>query len=399
MPPTAPCIVSLGPSYGEWLPYDQHPAVMRDATVAVEDRRFRSHLGVDPIGIARSVKVALRIAAAGLQGGSTITQQLARNDLPRTTRRSSAASSANGSWRWRWSASSPRTRSSNSTSTRSITAAAPTASTPPARKFFGHGANTLSLAEAAVIAGLVKAPSQLFADRRCRGRGRPRRRRARSVMQRNRRDHRGARPPAPIPRRSSSRPSRKQNSVRYFTDWALPQLELLIDETDAPLEVWTTLDLGMQRAADAAIRANAPAGAQGALVALDRDGAVRAMVGGKDYVVVDLQPRDAGDAPAGIVVQAVRLSRRAGGRAQARGHDRRRAGDDRRLEPAQRFAAQFAAQVTLRTAFAYSLNTVAAKLGQEVGFATVADMARRFGITTPVNTHPVDGARHVATCG
>src|SRR3569623_2558068 len=44
--------------------------------------------------------------------------------------------------------------------------------------------------------------------------------------------------------------------------------------------------------------------------------------------------------------------------------------------------------VTLRTAFAYSLNTVAAKLGQEVGFSTVADMARRFGITTPVNTHP-----------
>ena len=46
-----------------------------------------------------------------------------------------------------------------------------------------------------------------------------------------------------------------QNSVRYFTDWALPQLEVLIDETSRPLEVWTTLDLNMQRAADAAIRA------------------------------------------------------------------------------------------------------------------------------------------------
>ncbi|MFX5351270.1 hypothetical protein ABTD19_17735, partial [Acinetobacter baumannii] len=76
----------------------------------------------------------------------------------------------------------------------------------------------------------------------------------------------------------------KQNSVRYFTDWALPQLEALIDEPTRPLEVWTTLDIGMQRAADAAIRANAPKGAQGALVSIDRDGAVRAMVGGTDYV-------------------------------------------------------------------------------------------------------------------
>jgi penicillin-binding protein 1A len=83
--------------------------------------------------------------------------------------------------------------------------------------------------------------------------------------------------------RSSSRPP-KQNSVRYFTDWALPQLDTLIDETSEPIDVWTTLDPGMQRAADRAINANAPRGAQGALVALDRDGAVRAMVGGRDYV-------------------------------------------------------------------------------------------------------------------
>ncbi|MCE3543513.1 hypothetical protein LXJ56_25370, partial [Escherichia coli] len=55
-------------------------------------------------------------------------------------------------------------------------------------------------------------------------------------------------------------------------------------ETQAPLEVWTTLDPAMQRSADAAIRANAPDGVQGALVSLDRDGAVRAMVGGKDYI-------------------------------------------------------------------------------------------------------------------
>ena len=143
----------------------------------------------------------------------------------------------------------------------------------------------------------------------------------------------------------------------------------------------------MQRAADAAIRANAPAGAQGALVALDRDGAVRAMVGGKDYVssiynratqaqrqpgssfklFVYLAALEAGMTPESTVVdEPVTI-----GGWSPRNSSRRYSG-----------------QVTLRTAFAYSLNTVAAKLGQQVGFTTVADMARRFGITSPINTQP-----------
>src|SRR5829696_346396 len=71
-------LVSLGPSFGKWLPYDQIPAEMRAAMVAVEDKRFRGHLGVDPIGIARSVKVRFE-TGHWRQGGSTITQQLARN--------------------------------------------------------------------------------------------------------------------------------------------------------------------------------------------------------------------------------------------------------------------------------------------------------------------------------
>src|SRR4051812_2296323 len=71
-------LVSMGPSFGKWLPYDQIPAVMKAAIVDVEDKRFRSHIGVDPIGIARAVRVR---ATSGhfREGASTITQQLARN--------------------------------------------------------------------------------------------------------------------------------------------------------------------------------------------------------------------------------------------------------------------------------------------------------------------------------
>jgi penicillin-binding protein 1A len=71
-------LVSLGPSFGQWLRYDDIPPQMRAAMIAVEDRRFRNHIGVDPLGVARSVKVRFEVGR-WTQGGSTITQQLARN--------------------------------------------------------------------------------------------------------------------------------------------------------------------------------------------------------------------------------------------------------------------------------------------------------------------------------
>ncbi len=376
-------IVSMGPSFGEWLSYGQIPAVMRDATVAVEDRRFRSHLGVDPVGIARSVKVRFD-RGRWTQGGSTITQQLARNVFLNNQKKFGRKFRE-----WILAFALERKFSKDQIlelylnkvyyggGAYGIDAAS--------RKFFGHGADRLSLAEAAVIAGLVKAPSNYSptAD-------------AEAAMGRAGVVLKTMAETGVISASEAAdadvqglklAPEPKQNSVRYFTDWALPQLDTLIDETEAPLEVWTTLDLSMQRDADAAIRANAPPGAQGALVSLDRDGAVKAMVGGKDYVssiynratqavrqpgsafklFVYLAALEAGHKPDdSIVDEPVTID----------GWSPRN--DSRRNSGA----------VSLRTAFAYSLNTVAAKLGQEVGFTTVADMARRFGITTTVNTHP-----------
>lgn len=104
---------------------------------------------------------------------------------------------------------------------------------------------------------------------------------------------------------------KNQNSVRYFTDWALPQLDLLLPDNTQPIEVWTTLDPKMQAAATKAIETNTPKGAQGALVSLDRDGAVLAMVG-DGLRHLQLQPRRQCRAPAGFGLEAVRLSGRAG---------------------------------------------------------------------------------------
>ena len=379
-------IVSLGPSFGEWLPYDRIPAVMRDATVSVEDRRFRSHIGVDPVALVRITKFAIENRGSGrrLQGASTITQQVARTiflsnryTVGRKIREAILALALERKFSKNQVLELYLNKVYFGGGAYGIDAAS--------RRFFGHGADKLSLAEAAVIAGLVKAPSHYSptadAEAAISRAG---------VVIKLMRDN-GAITAAQAadadPSQVKLAPEPKQNSVRYFTDWALPQLELLIDETTRPLEVWTTLDLSMQRAADAAVRANAPRGAQGALVSLDRDGAVRAMVGGTDYVSsIYNRSTQAVRQPGSAFKLFVYLAAlEAGHRAEDQlvdepvtiGRWSPRNGSGRNVGP-----------VTLRNAFAYSINTVAAKLGEEVGFATVADMARRFGISTPVDTHP-----------
>jgi penicillin-binding protein 1A len=376
-------LVALGPSYGEWLSYDRIPTVMRDATIAVEDRRFNSHLGVDPIGIARSTMVRLE-RGRWVQGGSTITQQLARNIFLNNQKKF-------GRKFREWILALALERKFDKDQILELYlnkvyyGGGAYGIDAASRKFFGHGADRLSLAEAAVIAGLVKAPSNYSptADADA-AKGR-----AGVVLQqmvRNGFISQGEADRAD-PGDVALAPPARQNSVRYFTDWALPQLDLLIDETVKPLEVWTTLDPAMQRAGDAAIRANVPRGAQGALVAIDRDGAVRAMVGGTDYVSsIYNRATQAQRQPGSAFKLFVYLAALEAGKTP----------EDKEIdEPVtidgwspRNDSRRNSGEVTLRTAFAYSLNTVAAKLGQAVGFQTIADMARRFGITTPVNTHP-----------
>jgi penicillin-binding protein 1A len=379
-------LVSLGPSYGEWIHYDQIPQVMKDAIIATEDRRFESHWGVDPVGVARMIWRAKQLHDEGrrLQGGSTITQQVARTiflsnkyDVGRKIREGVLALAMERKFSKEQILELYLNKVYFGGGAYGIDAAS--------RKFFGHPASSLSLAEAAVIAGLVKAPShysptadaEAAVDR------------ASVVLDLMAETGKitAAQAQATDPKSVKLAPEPKQNSVRYFTDWALPQLEVLIDETEAPLEVWTTLDLSMQRAADDAIRANSPKNAQGALISLDRDGAVRAMVGGKDYVAsIYNRATQATRQPGSAFKLFVYLS------ALEAGH---RPDDMVVDEPVtiggwspRNSTGQFRGEMNLRTAFAYSVNTIAAKLGQEVGFGTIASMARRFGISTPVDTHP-----------
>lgn len=379
-------IVSLGPSYGEWIEYDKIPEPMRDAMVAIEDRRFRSHWGVDPVALMRITKFAIDNRGTGrrLQGASTITQQVARTiflsnkyDVGRKFREMILALALERKFTKDQILELYLNKVYFGGGAYGIDAAS--------RTFFGHPATNLTLSEAAVIAGLVKAPSRYSptADAQAAvGRASV----VLDVMVETG-ALTAAEAAAASPAQVKLAAAPKQNSVRYFTDWALPQLEVLIDETVAPLDVWTTIDLKMQNAATQAIQANTPKGAQGALVSLDRDGAVRAMVGGRDYVSsIYNRATQATRQPGSAFKLFVYLAALEAGRKV----------EDRVVDEAvtidgwspRNNSGRFSGEMTLRSAFAYSINTVAAKLGQETGFGTVADMARRFGISTPINTQP-----------
>ena len=376
-------LVSLGPSFGQWLPYDQIPPEMRAAMISVEDKRFRGHLGVDPIGIARSVKVRFD-TGHWRQGGSTITQQLARNifltnsrTFGRKMKEIVLALAIERKFSKNQILELYLNRVYFGGGAYGIDAAS--------RRFFGHSADHLSLGEAAIIAGLVKAPSN-YAPTADAEAARDRS----GVVLQSMVDNgfiSAAAASGIDPAQIRIQQTTKENSVRYFTDWALPQLDTLIDETSDPIDVWTTLNPSMQALGDQAIGANTPRGAQGALVAIDRDGAVRAMVGGRDYVdSIYNRATQAERQPGSAFKLFVYLTALESGMKPT---------DTIVDEPVtidgwtpRNSTRTNLGPVSLREAFSRSINTVSAKIGAQLGFGTIADMARRFGITTSISTFP-----------
>ncbi|TIX49520.1 transglycosylase domain-containing protein [Alteraurantiacibacter aquimixticola] len=377
-------IVSLGPSYGEWLRDDEIPQVMKQAMVSVEDHRFYSHFGVDPLGLARAVFNAFS-EDRQVSATSTITQQLARNvflNSNRTLDRKLNEAVLAMALEWKFSKEQILELYLNKVYFGGGAYGIDSAS----RRFFSHSARELSLEEAAIIAGLVKAPSRYSPTADIDAAV------GRANVVVGQMVAYGDLDPALARQVDVSavklREETGQNSVRYFTDYVLPQLDLLLPSNSfEPIEVWTTIDTGMQAAATTAIQSNVPGGTQGALVSLDRDGAILAMVGGTDYVesnynravtalrqpgsswklFVYLAALEAGYTPSSMVRDVpVTISgwspRNSNGR--------------------------YTGEIDVRTAFAYSVNTVAAQLGNEVGFTNVANMARRFGISSEINAFP-----------
>ncbi len=376
-------LAHLGPNFGQWLTYDAVPKHMRDAMVAVEDRRFYTHIGFDPLGFGRAIYVNIK-ARRWVQGGSTITQQVAKNlflTSDRTFDRKGREMLLALALDWKFSKQQILELYLN----RVYFGGGAYGVDAASRRFYGHSARELSLPEAVVIAGLVKAPSRYAPS------SDPRKSITRARVVLGTMVDSGA-----ISAEAAGRvqldalrfaPQPRENDVRYFTDWVLTQVETLTDESQQPIDVMTTLDPRMQRAAEAAVQRNLPNGLQGALVALGYDGSIKAMVGGKDYVSSTYNRAVyARRQPGSAFKLFVYLAALESGRLP----------EDIEVDEPISFgkwspvnsSRSYAGNVSLSRAFALSINTVAVKLADEVGFDTVASVARRLGISTPISREP-----------
>src|SRR4029078_11377986 len=252
-------------------------AVTPAAFVAIEDRRFYRHWGIDPRGIARALIADMR-GGGVRQGGSTITQQLAKTSFlsgDRTIKRK-AQEVIIAFWLEAWLTKQQiLSRYLSSVyfgdGVYGLRAAA--------HHYFNRDPENLNLAQSAMLAGMVQAPSRLAPTHNLAGA------QARSRLVLKAMADTGAIGKGRAASVHSARPVLRSSSVptgSYFADWVSPYAQQAQDPDFGEIKVDTTLDWTLQRIAERAV-SRTPAGAQAALVAMRPDGRVVAMVGGRSY--------------------------------------------------------------------------------------------------------------------
>ncbi|WP_417231901.1 transglycosylase domain-containing protein [Brevundimonas sp.] len=364
------------------------PDYVPAAFIAIEDRRFYMHPGFDPIGMSRAMAANMR-AGRVVQGGSTLTQQLAKNlfltpdqNLKRKVQELMLAVWLEMKFSKKEILALYLNRVYFGAGAYGIEAAS--------QRYFDKSATRLTVGEAALLAGLLKAPSRYSPV------SEGERAAARATVVLNEMESTGVITPeqraaAVLEPVRVSRTLATQHA-QYFIDWLDKQIRGLVGEPTEDMIVETTLDLTLQTAAERSVRRilnrDASRGVeQAALVALDGDGRVRAMIGGASYAdsqfnrAVDAR-RQAGSAWKPFVYLA---ALEAGYTPESRVVD----------EPVRignwsprNYSGNFIGETTLATAVAQSTNTIAAALADQIGRDTVARVAHRLGITSRVGLEP-----------
>ncbi len=274
-----------GPAPGAPVSLASLPPHVVAAVVAAEDRRFYTHSGVDLQGMARAAWVNVR-AGAVRQGGSTLTQQLAKNMFlspERTLRRKGREAILAIRLEQAFSKDEILEMYLN----RVYFGAGAYGIDAAARRYYGKPAAMLSLPESAVLAGLLRAPSVTnpLADTR---RAEDNATRVLEAMAAQNRISRFELEQA-LAEAVRVRGSADAGEAAHFVDWAAAEARAMAGDDGMDLIVRTTLDLSFQREANRAVaQMVATEGAEkdfseAALISLDGDGAVRAMVGGRSY--------------------------------------------------------------------------------------------------------------------
>ena len=378
-------LANRGETGGRTVTIKELPAYLPRAFVAIEDRRFYSHIGIDPLGIARAV--VRNVTHRGVsQGGSTLTQQLAKNLFLTQERTASRKIQEAILALWlehRFSKDQIIELYLN----RVYFGAGAYGVEAAAQRYFAKPARDVTLAEAATLAGLVQAPSRLAPNRN------PDAARARAAMVLAAMAEEGFIRPEQLKQAldSPAKPVRRAGagSANYAADLVMDVLDDFVGTVEGDVTVVTTIQPDLQWAAEhAVVDELAKKGAkfrveQGAFVAMRPDGAIRALVGGRSYA--DSQFNRATTArrqPGSAFKPFVYLA------AIERGLTPDTVREDAPLSVKgwnpENYSRDYRGPVTLQTALALSLNTVAVRLCLEVGPAAVVQTARRLGIASPL---------------
>ena len=383
-------VVALrGSQYAPPVDVDALPPYVPAAFVAIEDRQFYRHFGFNPWGMAQSALYNLRHHGGSLHGGSTITQQLARNLFltPAQTYRRKAQELILSVWlEMHFSKKQILALYLNRVNFGGGAYGIEAAS----QRYFNKPAAGLTLGEAALLAATMKGPSRYNPAANSERAAK----RASLVLGEMVRmgaitaADRAAAFAAPV--RVSARLADQR--AQYFVDWLDAQVRSQVGEPTQDLVVETTLDLPIQAQAEQSVRQGVVGHAvqgvqQGALVALDGEGRVRAYVGGSAYAESQFDRATSARRQAGSAFKPfIYLT------AMEAGHKPSDPVVDEAINigawSPRNYTNRYLGKITLGTALAQSINTVAVRLAQEVGAGRVADTAHRLGITSTIQTDP-----------
>lgn len=379
-------LATRGDMGGAAVPLKAMPPYLPKAFIAIEDRRFYHHFGIDPIGLARAVVTNL-IAGRVREGGSTLTQQLAKN-LFLTQERTFSRKIDELIISLALEAEYSKDQILELYLNRVYFGSGAYGVEAAAQRYFGKSARVVTLGEAAMLAGLVKAPSRLAPTRN------PKlaRERARVVLKAM---VDGGFVSATMARAASTHrvviaKNTGPGSIGYVADWVMDGLNDFVGQFDSDVVVKTTIDPVLQRAAEKALadelnQKGARYGvSQGALVAMDPSGAVRALVGGRSYAESQFNRAVSGHRQPGSAFKPfVYLT------ALEHGLTPDTVRDDAPISVKgwrpENYSHNYRGPVTLTTALADSLNTVSVRLTLEVGAQNVIRTARRLGIASQLS--------------
>lgn len=383
-------LVRQGPYQGPYAQYDQFPPRLIEAVLSIEDRRFMDHFGVDPRGIGRAF---LRNLEAGsvVEGGSTITQQLIKLqylDSDRTIKRKIQEVVIAVWLEWKLGKRQILTRYLNSV----YLGAGATGMPAAARIYFNKDIGALNLPESAMLAGLLRAPSQWNPIDNFEGA----RQRTTVVLDAMATNEKITAPEAAEAKASFAKlhpttPTPRSGS--WFADWISPQASEIAGSSPGSTTVRTTMVPQLQQIAERVVKGaldgegKTVGASQAALVAMTPDGAVVAMVGGRDYKASQFN-------------RAVTAMRQPGSTfklfvyyaALKAGFTLSDQVLDAPIDIAgwspENSGGNYRGWVTLAEAFARSLNAASVALAEEVGLENVIAAARELGIDAPLASTP-----------